>query len=336
MTPAHTGRTWRGALVRVGGSAAILAVLFYFLPLGELWPAMQRVPVLLWLGVLGAYLSLHVLAVVKWRLMVNLAEADLDFVRAAHCYFAGLFGNVFLPSIVGGDVVRAGLGLRFGRNKAGLLLGSLIDRMLDVAALAAVAGTGALLVPGTLDGRSRKIFWAVAAATLVGGALAALLGLALLRRRLTWRMRRRLVPLRRAWRSMRRKPLSVAAAMSMALIIQTGFAVLMAVLAAACGLHLALRVWIFAYPLAKLSAFAPLTQGGIGVREAVLVGLLRPFGAAAAITLAAGLVWETIVITGGLIGGGLALLTGRAPWVELRTASAENGAVAVNGVQANR
>ncbi len=336
MTPANPGRTWRGALVRVGGSTAILGALFYFLPLGELWPAMQRVPAALWLGVFGAYLSLHVMAVVKWRLMVNLAEADLDFLRAAHCYFAGLFGNVFLPSIVGGDVVRAGLGLRFGRNKAGLLLGSLIDRMLDVAALAAVAGAGALLLPGALDERSRGVFWAVAAVSALGGMAAAALGVFVLRRRIrSWKLRRRLVPLRRAARSMARRPLSVAAALTLALIIQGGFAVLMAVLAAACGLHLPLRIWIFAYPLAKLSAFAPLTQGGIGVREAVLVALLRPFGVSAALTLAAGLVWETIVIAGGLIGGSIALLTGRAPWVELRTAIPAGGG-AVPGAQPNR
>ena len=55
----------------------------------------------------------------------------------------------------------------------------------------------------------------------------------------------------------------------------------------------------------------PLTQGGIGVREAALVALLAPFGAAPPLVLAAGLVWEGIVIAGGLIAGLVAFVLRR-------------------------
>jgi len=78
-------------------------------------------------------------------------------------------------------------------------------------------------------------------------------------------------------------------------------------LAEYCGLDLPLQVWLFAWPLAKLAAVLPLTQGGIGVREAALVGLLAPFGAPGHLVLAAGLVWEAVVIAGGLIAGAVAL-----------------------------
>ena len=79
----------------------------------------------------------------------------------------------------------------------------------------------------------------------------------------------------------------------------------------ACGLHLAFREWLFAWPLAKMSAAIPITQGGIGVREAALAALLLPFGAPAALTVAAGLAWEAIVISGALIAGAVSLLLGR-------------------------
>ena len=79
-----------------------------------------------------------------------------------------------------------------------------------------------------------------------------------------------------------------------------------------CGLVLPLRVWLFAWPLAKLAAVLPLTQGGIGVREAALVALLAPFGAPGPLVLAAGLIWEGIIIAGGLIAGATAFLLRRA------------------------
>jgi len=56
----------------------------------------------------------------------------------------------------------------------------------------------------------------------------------------------------------------------------------------------------------------PLTQGGIGVREAALVALLAPFGAPIHLVLAAGLMWEAVIIVGGLIAGAVALPLRRA------------------------
>jgi uncharacterized membrane protein YbhN (UPF0104 family) len=52
----------------------------------------------------------------------------------------------------------------------------------------------------------------------------------------------------------------------------------------------------------------PITQGGIGIREAALVVLLAPFGAPAAQVLATGIVWEGVIITAGLLAGLTAFL----------------------------
>ncbi|MBI3661804.1 MAG: flippase-like domain-containing protein [Acidobacteria bacterium] len=302
---------WRGFALRVGGSAVVLALLFRFLPLGQLWERMRHVSPAEWLLVLAGYMGAHFIGVTKWRLMVNLAGAELSWMQAARCYFAGLFGNMFLPSLVGGDVIRAGLGLKLGRSRAGVLLGSFLDRLLDVAAMALVAGAGALLVPQALDERSRRIFWFVAAGLALAGAGAMVMLWLLARRGVPFKVRRKLVKLRRAGRSMARRPQYVLLAVSFGLTMQVTFITMMAVLSAACGLHLEYRLWLFAYPLAKLSALTPATLGGIGVREAALGALLKPFGVTFAAAVAVGLVWETIVAAGGLLGGGIALAAGR-------------------------
>jgi len=81
----------------------------------------------------------------------------------------------------------------------------------------------------------------------------------------------------------------------------------------ACGMHASFGVWLFAWPLAKISALLPLTQGGIGVREAALVGLMVPFGIPGALTAAAGLMFEAISTIGSLLGGIVAFVVGRIP-----------------------
>jgi uncharacterized membrane protein YbhN (UPF0104 family) len=97
----------------------------------------------------------------------------------------------------------------------------------------------------------------------------------------------------------------------MGICIQAALLLLAARMATYCGLVLPLKVWFFAWPLAKLAALLPLTQGGIGVREAALVALLVPFGAPGSLVLVAGLLWEGIIVSGGLIAGVAALLVRR-------------------------
>ncbi|HXM20936.1 MAG TPA: lysylphosphatidylglycerol synthase transmembrane domain-containing protein [Terriglobales bacterium] len=303
-------RSLRHPLIRIAGSVAILGLLLMFVPLHKLGTAMRKIPPSLWFWVVAGYLVTHLIGVMKWRLTLRLSEARLTFSQATRCYFAGLFGTVFLPSIVGGDVVRMGLAFRIHRNRAGVLLGSLVDRLLDIVALGVVAAVGALLLPGELEPRHRRIFAVLAVMFAVG--IAGLFGLLAIVpwRRLPFGLRRMLAKLRQAWRSMASRPLYVLVPLQLGILIQTGLIGLAATIAAACGLHIPFRIWLLVWPLAKLIALVPITLGGLGVREAGLTALLAPFGAPAALSVAVGLSWESIIIVGGLIAGLLSFLIG--------------------------
>jgi glycosyltransferase 2 family protein len=304
-------RTVLRALLHYGGSAVALFLIFRFLSGRQVVHALEKLPVRLWVLVVAAYLATHCLGIVKWRLMVNTAGARLNFIQGARCYFAGLFGSLFLPSLIGGDLLRAALAMRYGRTKAGVLLGSVIDRIVDFTALGVLALIGARLLPVALQFQSGRAFLWLAAAALTGCAMLALVAAALPVRRLRYRMRRRIVGLRRAGRSMARRPRVVLAALTIAAMAQLSFICLNIILADACGLRLPFRAWLFAWPLAKLSAAIPVTQAGIGVREGALAALLLPFGAPAALTVAAGLAWEAISISGAILSGALALASGQ-------------------------
>ena len=87
------------------------------------------------------------------------------------------------------------------------------------------------------------------------------------------------------------------------------------------GIDIPLHVWFFVWPLAKIAGLAPVTQGGIGVREAAQAVLFAPFGVAAVQAVATGLVFEAVIISGGLVGGLIAVATRRSD-VEVPGASA--------------
>ncbi|MEZ4414453.1 MAG: lysylphosphatidylglycerol synthase transmembrane domain-containing protein [Gemmatimonadota bacterium] len=308
---ARPRRAWRRLAFRVTGSAVILAVLLLVLPVDELKQALGRIPPAAWALALGAYLTLHLLGVTKWHLMVNAAGGGFRFPDAVRCYYYGLFGNTFLPSLVGGDAVRAGLALKLAKGRAGLLLGSVLDRMLDVAGLAVLAAVGGLLLPGALTPESRRVFWWLAGAGIVVGLTGLALVALLPARRFPFRVRRVLARVRAAVRELAKRPIQVAVAFSLGLTLQGLLVLLNAWLGHACGIDIALNAWFFAWPMAKISALVPVTQGGIGIREAALSALLAPFGVPPVLAFAAGLVFQAVILSGGLVGGLIAFILGR-------------------------
>jgi glycosyltransferase 2 family protein len=316
----HWLRTTLQVILQYGGSALVLYLLFRLLPGREVWQALGKLPARLWLVVLAGYLAAHCIGAAKYRLVLNLSGTGMTAKQAARCYFAGLFGSLFLPSLIGGDILRVAMALRVAKSKAGVVLGSLADRISDFTALALLAGIGALVVPGALDARSRTIFELACGTAILG--LVILIGVAALlpARHFSYRMRRRFVRVRRALRSMMQQPGAMFRALGMSIVVQLVFIVLNIALAEACGLHLAFGVWLFAWPLAKLSAAVPITQAGIGVREAALAALLVPFGATAVLAVASGLAWDAISMSGAIAGGIFALVAGKT-WPETARAN---------------
>jgi len=295
-------------------AVAVFAMLLHFLPIAPLRAALASVPPIRFVIILIAYLCAHGAGIFKWRMVVNAAGSQLDFSTSAQCYLGGLFATLFLPSIIGGDVVRMAVGLRRSPRPAAVLAGNVVDRSLDVGAQATLVALGLVLLPGSLPEQfsalARKILLILATIILVVAVLLFLFRKTIFAGR-SRRFLRQLARLRHALRSVRARPQVLVTGWILGVIIQGTFILLNALLAISCGLFQPLRVWLFAWPLAKIAALLPLTQGGLGIREAALVALLLPFGATAALVLAAGLVWEGVIIAGGLIAGMCAFLLRR-------------------------
>ena len=294
----------------------ILGILFYLLPVTPLRNALSRVPLTRFIAVLLIYLVALTGGITKWHTVVNSAGAQLSFAASAQCYTSGLFGALFLPSIIGGDVARLAVGISRSPGPAAVITGNVADRFLDVAAQLTLISMGLMLLPGSLPvplqvpAKHVLLSGIVGAAVLFGFAVA--LCRPLLRGR-SIRFRRRLAPHRHAVRAVSRRPHRLILGCLLGTSVQGTYVLLTALLGFTCGLDVPLSVWLFAWPLAKIAAVMPITQGGIGVREAALVVLLAPFGAPASQVLATGIVWEGVIITGGLLAGLTAFLLRRSP-----------------------
>lgn len=301
---------WLLLLGRWALSLLVLALLIYLIPVVQLRDALSRIALTRFAAMLLVYLLALTGGAIKWHLVVNSAGSRLPFSVSAQCYAGGLFGALFLPSIVGGDAVRLAVGISRSPRPASVITGNVVDRLLDLSSQLILVALGVVLLPGSLPPALRpSVRWVAA---LVGFAGVALLALILLLPRLlrghSVRFRRRLVQLRRARDEVSRHPYRLLSCWLLGVAVQSTFLLVTMFLGMYCGLHLPFRVWLFAWPLSKIAGILPITQGGIGVRETAMLALLRPFGAQAALVVATGIASEGLIICGGLLAGLTAFL----------------------------
>lgn len=289
--------------LKVAVSAVLLTVILLILPWSDVWASLTRLPPRVWLGVLGGFLAGHLLGVFKWRLFVNAGRAALAPVDAALCYAAGLFANLCLPSIVGGDVLRAALAGRISRRPEAAIWGGIMDRATDVASLGILIAIGGIGSRGALPGWGGPVLTVLAVVGL--GVAAIFLPLALRRPLDRWpaRFRRPIGRSLVAMRRLARRPGVAALGLLMSLSIQGSFVLLNAWLGRSIGIDVPLAVWFLAWPLAKVAGLMPISLGGLAVREASLAAILTPFGVPAARAVVCSLLWQTVLIVGGLTGG---------------------------------
>src|SRR5437660_9917338 len=148
--PQKSNRGWIFLLLRWAAALLVLGILLYLLPVAPLRSALARFPLTRFITVLLIYLVALTGGITKWHTVVNSAGAQLSFAASARCYTTGLFGALFLPSIIGGDVARLAVGISRSPRPAAVITGNVADRFLDVAAQLTLISLGRLLLPGPL------------------------------------------------------------------------------------------------------------------------------------------------------------------------------------------
>src|ERR1700757_1504830 len=239
--PQKSSRGWIFLLLRWAAALLVLGILFYLLPVAPLRTALSRVPLTRFIAVLLIYLVALTGGITKWHRVVNSAGAQLNFAASARCYTSGLFGALFLPSIIGGDVARLAVGISRSPHPAAVVTGNVADRFLDVAAQLTLVSLGLLLLPGSLpvplQGPAKRVLFAgVFAAAILFGLVVAV-HRPLLRGR-SIRARRRLAQLRHAIRAVSRRPWRLVFGWLLGTSVQGTYVVLTAQLGISCGLRL--------------------------------------------------------------------------------------------------
>src|SRR5262244_3652689 len=132
--------------VKLAVSVALLAWLFSRVDMAALWSTARRASPL-WMTIAFTIYALNVLlSVWRWWLLVEAQELDVPFKTLSASMLVALFFNNFLPSNIGGDVVRIGDTAKAAGSKTLATTIVLVDRTMGMLGLVLVAACGATVV----------------------------------------------------------------------------------------------------------------------------------------------------------------------------------------------
>jgi uncharacterized protein (TIRG00374 family) len=259
---------------------------------------------------LAAYAATQSIAVWRWNRLLRAQHIEVEKRTLTESIWVSMFFNNFLPSNIGGDVVRIADTAPAAGSKTLATTVILVDRALGLSALVIIASSGALVasmlgvhIPGA------RWLWMVTAI----GAVAAIfvIGVPQLVSHLLMPVR----ALNRPWVNeraqrledavikFRNAPSALFGAFLGALVVQ--ITIVAFYLLTAEGLSVPLPIFLGAVliPVSLVVQMAPVSINGFGIREAVFAFFFKRFGLPTDAAVALSLVSTGMVMGLSLVGG---------------------------------
>jgi uncharacterized protein (TIRG00374 family) len=161
-------------LLRIIVSGALLFWVLKQADLGEIGATIAGANLWWILAAFGVNLFGNVLGALRWQLLLRSQGRLLPLPHLLGSYLVGLFFNMFLPSTIGGDVVRAASAKkRGGGTLTENLTVVLVERLIGLLATLSLGGVAALTgVAGRIDPRLPLVLGGLLLAALAGLLLA--------------------------------------------------------------------------------------------------------------------------------------------------------------------
>ncbi len=276
--PPSPWRRYALLAIKIIVSVALLALLFSRVDARRLWAIARRASIG-WLAAALFVYFLNVLASVwRWRLLLRAQGVKVPGRALLGSFLVASFFNNFLPSNIGGDVIRIRDTARPAQSTTLATMVILSDRVLGLIALFLVAAVGASAAAEVPAHAVSPIWpswlWAgfVLCSVAAAPAVLAPVGFSRLLQPLTvfhpeW-VGGRIDKLTDVLSRFRERPGAMATCFAVAVAVQASMIIYY--LAVIYALHLPVGVWDLAVivPISFVVQLVPLSIGGFGVREA--------------------------------------------------------------------
>ncbi len=259
------GRRARFPVLRLGGTMLAIALLVYLLARqgwDEILAAARQIS--LWELVLALCLTLVSRFAVagRWHVLLRSAGIKISPRQTIEINFAGLFASNFLPTTIGGDVIRLAGVMRLNFDRAICVASLVVDRLVGMAGMAMAVPFG---LPSLLGGSAAGLSWT--ALPLRGGWK----GL----REKSQRLLQRFLQALSLWLS---QPRALFGALAFSWLhmacVFTSVWLLLGGMGQSISFWLIAGLWSFTYFVTLL----PISINGLGVQELIMAFLFTRYG----------------------------------------------------------
>lgn len=264
-------------VLKIVVSVGLLAVLLTRVDLARLWE-LSRAASIGWLATaLLIYFIGVVISVWRWGLLLDTQHVTIRFPARLKSYLVAVFFNNFLPSNIGGDVIRIrdSAGAAGSKTLAATVI--LVDRGLGLLGVVFVAATGATLaarMSAAIGPMAPGMLWGVLALAIALAAPVVLLphGVGKLLSPLRaihqeW-VEERIQKLTSALARFGERPQALVACFAGAIVVQSLVVCFYWAIAIALDLHVPLAHLAIVVPMSLVVQMLPMSVNGFGVREA--------------------------------------------------------------------
>jgi uncharacterized membrane protein YbhN (UPF0104 family) len=297
--------------LKVVVSIVLLALLFSKIDVGQLWAIARRASVP-WFGAALAVYSLNMIASTwRWSLLLDAQQVEVRRGWLFGSLLVANFFNNFLPSNIGGDVIRISDTAKPARSRTLAATVVLMDRGLGLMALVLVAAVGASAA-GSVHPAALPIWpmwlWAgfLAGAAASAPAVFAPAGFSRLLQPLTvfhpeW-VGNRLETLTTVLGRFRAKPGALVQCFAFAVFVQATMVVFYFAVAQALHLSVSISDIAVIVPISFVVQMLPVSFGGFGVREATFSIYFSRIGQPIESAIAMSLVGQALILLFSLSG----------------------------------
>jgi glycosyltransferase 2 family protein len=289
-------RAWFVFVIKLTAGIALVAFLLWHYGLRSIFQLIRRERPVLFLATVALYVAGQGMSAFRWQILAGLNGLPGPYSEYLAYYFIGMFTNVFVPGLVGGDALRA---LYLGRRhqRIGQAFASVMaDRGIGLLALFWLAAVAALCTT------RMRLPTSVLGVTLAAGAISLLAYLAapLLA---NWvarmnRFNRLLAPLI----PYLCRPIALTPAIALSALLQLSLAACQYLLGIGLGLDITLATFVLIVPITNVIASLPITINGLGMREASYLVLLGMAGVSKEQAIALSILYFAATLVGGFTG----------------------------------
>lgn len=305
--PHSSRRATLGLVVRVVASGVMLALLIPRIDITSILPKGQHVATVRWLaiGLVVTFVG-FVLSAWRWQRVLDVFDERIGLPKLVSHYLAGQFVGNFLPSTIGGDVLRVTRLSATVKSSATSFASVVLERMTGWVVLPLLTLLGLVLHPGLFElGVAPQIALGLALVTL---ALLTLILVAAGSRSLAGRFadhegwQRFIGAVHVGVDKLRSHPRGALGVIAAALVYQASMVVTVFVATRAVGLEIGPTAIIAFAPAVLIAQVLPFSLNGLGLREGAFVLFLTPLGVSTTQAVAVGLLLYGMTLAVSLLG----------------------------------